>query len=151
MTTAGSTATLSEIGTPPPANGKDLELLFLGPAPRHDGKNLLIKIDIGSDEATFHCLEPEHVGTHKKRHVLFCADQHCWLIFSNSALFNADYLELQPNIKTQANVSDTFKGETRCGVRVEVAKTARVTKMATKPEMASTTASKFHGPVIVVP
>lgn len=145
MTTAGSTATLPEVRIPPPADGIDRETVVDDiAAPRHDGKNLLIKIDVGFDKAIVHSQTPEHVGTHKERHVLFCADKHCWLIFSKSEVFNAEYLELQPGVRTPAQVSnDPQERKTDYVVRVEAPKTTNVAKMAKTAPM--------HGPVIVVP
>jgi len=55
------------------------------PAPRPDGKNLLIKIEVGT--GTFHCLPEEHVGTHKNRFVTFQPDASCTLYFTNIAVF----------------------------------------------------------------
>ena len=147
MTTANAAATLPEVRTAPPANGKDLITDVTGtPAPRHDGKNLLIKIDVGPERGVVHCQEPEHVGTHKQRHVLFCANEDCWLIFTPTPVFTDDYLELKKDEKTPAYVSDnTQKAETRFVVRVRAEQTAKVAMMVKTPPEAK------HGPVIVVP
>ena len=142
-----STATLPEVKTtPPPTNAKQLESsLAGGPAPRHDGKNLLIKIDVGPDTAMFHCHAREHVGTHNERHVHFFADKHCWLIFSNKEAFSVDYLELKPKCKTPAPVLDeTYEEETECAICVE--------PVTTKATMSlEATQYTFRPPVIVVP
>jgi hypothetical protein len=60
------------------------------PAPTPDGKNILIKIDIGRDTATFNCQPVEHVGKHKNRHVTFQVDAACTLHFTNFAVFQAN-------------------------------------------------------------
>jgi hypothetical protein len=146
MPTLDSTATLPELKTAPPANGKDLKtVVTYEPAPRLDGENLFIKIEVGSDEATFHCQDQEHVGTHSQRHVLFWTNKHCWLIFSNKSVFNRDYLELPEGVNVAAQISDQLRAaETGYNIRV-TAKTAKTAKM-----MKAATAAK-HGPVIVVP
>ena len=146
MTTVDSTATLPPVRTAPPFNGKDLTSVVNGAqAPRYDGKNLLITLDVGSDNAVLHCQDPEHVGTHKQRHVLFCANEHCWLIFENKSVFTEDYLELEKDENTPAYVSDdTQKAETRFVVRVSAASAAKVAKIVNTPAVK-------HGPVIVVP
>jgi len=147
MTTMESTATLPEAKTAPPINGIDLPTVVSGvPAPRHDGKNLFIEIDVRSDEAVFHCQDPEHVGTHKQRHVLFCANKHCWLIFTNPLVFTEPYLELMKGEDQAAQVSDkTTKVETSYRIRVDPAEAAKVAKMMN----AATTPKR--PPVIVVP
>jgi len=146
MTIIDSTATLSEVKTAPPVNGKDLKTVITGDAaPRPDGKNLLIKIEVGSDEAKFHCLRQEHVGAHKQRHVLFQADKDCWLIFTNKAVFTEEYLELAKGESVPAWISDNTQGaETDCVIRVKAAKTGKVVTMKAMPAV-------NHGPVIVVP
>jgi hypothetical protein len=147
MTTIDSTATLPEVKTAPPVNGIDLPTVVSGdPAPRHDGKNLFIEIDVRSNEAVFHCQDPEHVGTHKQRHVLFCANKHCWLIFTNPSVFTEPYLELMKGEDQAAHVLDeTAKVETSYRIRVSAAKTAKAAKM-----MNAVTTPK-RPPVIVVP
>lgn len=83
------------------------------PAPRPDGKNLLINIDVGT--ATYHCQPVEHVGTHKNRYVGFQPDEHCWVIFTNEAVFGKKQVELFPNKEDTRNnlhVADGFVGET---------------------------------------
>ena len=77
MTTVDSTATLP------------VTTVITGePAPRPDGENLLIKIDVGT--ATFHCRTEERVGKHKNRHVTFQVDAPCKLHFTNFAVFQAN-------------------------------------------------------------
>jgi len=146
MPTLESTATLPEVKTAPPANGKDLKTVVTSePAPRLDGQNLFIKIEVGPDEATFHCQDLEHVGTHSQRHVLFWANKHCWLIFTNRSVFNRDYLELLEGVNVAAQVSDQIRAaETGYNARVtaKTAKAAKMMKAAVVPK---------HGPVIVVP
>src|SRR5208283_3763226 len=95
MSTVDSVATLPAVKTAPPADGKDLGHLISGvPAP-HEGKNLVIHIDVGTDPASIHCQATEHVGTHANRYVLFSANKHCWLIFETKKVFAVDYVELQ--------------------------------------------------------
>jgi phage terminase large subunit-like protein len=134
------------VKTAPPVNGKDLITIITGnPAPRHDGKNLLITIEVGPVNAVFHCESPEHVGNHKQRHALFCANKHCWLMFIENSAFTEDYLELQIGEKVPAQVSNnTQNGSTRYVIRVG-AETADPVRMAT------TVVDAKHGPVIVVP
>jgi hypothetical protein len=55
------------------------------PAPRPDGKNLLIQIDVHT--ATFHCQDVEYVGSQNPRKVTFRADAPCVLLFYNSEVF----------------------------------------------------------------
>jgi hypothetical protein len=146
MTPIGSTATLPEKKTAPPVNGKDLVTKVDNtPTTRPDGKNLLIEIDVGPEEAVFHCGDEEHVGTHKQRFVLFRPNKHCWLVFTNKSLFTEDYLELNEGEKTPAYVADSTRGETGCRIWVSAAKTAKVAKMV------NTAPDTKHGPVIVVP
>jgi hypothetical protein len=146
MATIDSTATLPEVKTAPPVDGKNLPTVLTNtPAPRHDGKNLFIQIDVRSDDAMLHCQESEHVGTHKQRHVLFCANKHCWLIFTNKSVFTERYLELTKGEEVPAHVADdTHDVGTDCAIRVSPTKPAKAAK-----KMAI--AAPFHGPVIVVP
>jgi hypothetical protein len=147
MTTTDSTATLPDVRTAPPVNGKDLATVVTGdPATRYDGKNLLITIDVGPDIATFHCAEKEHAGTHKQRHVLFCANEHCWLIFSPKSVFTVAYLELAKGENVPAYVMDgTDQVSTSCSIRVVVPKTSKAAKMMKAVPNAK------QGPVIFVP
>jgi len=146
MPTLDSTATLPEVRTAPPANGKDLKPVVANEAaPRHDGENLFIKIDVGPDEAMFHCKQQEQAGAHSRRHVLFWANKHCWLMFTNRSVFNRDYLELPEGTSVAAEISDQIRtAETGYIVRVSAtaAKAARMIQAATVVK---------HGPVIVVP
>lgn len=142
-----ATATLPEVRTAPPVHGKDLPTIMTHkPAPRPDGQNLLIEIDVRLDQAVFDCQAPEHVGTHKQRFVLFRANKHCWLIFTNQSMFTEPYLELTKGDEIPAHVLDTTqKAETDCVIRVSPAKAAKAAKMM------KTMAAALHGPVIVVP
>lgn len=145
MTKVNSAATLSEVKTAPPVNGKDLITNCVGPAAQKpDGKNLLIKIEVGSDEAKFHCVQPEYTGAHKQRHVLFEADKHCWVMFTNETLFTEKFLELPKGETVPAWIADGKQGETDCVIRVEAGKTGKVVTMKAMPAV-------NHGPVIVVP
>ena len=144
MTIVDSTATLSELKTAPPANGKDLITQCFPPAAtRPDGKNLLIKIEVGSEIAKFHCIAPEHAGTHRQRHVLFEADKHCWVMFTES-VFTEDFLELPKGESVPAWIAEGKQGQTDCIIRVKAAKTGKVVTMKAMPAV-------NHGPVIVVP
>jgi hypothetical protein len=146
MATVDSTATLPEVKTAPPVDGKDLPTAPNDTsAPRHDGKNLFIRIDVRSEDAVLHCQKQEHVGTHKPRHVLFCANEHCWLIFTDKSVFTEEYLELTKGEEVPAHVADsTHDVGTDCVVRVSAAKPARAAKKMATP-------MALHGPVIVVP
>jgi len=56
-------------------------------APRPDGKNLFLRIDVHNDRATIHCCDVEHAGKYHNREVIFKADKNCNLHFSNPSLF----------------------------------------------------------------
>ena len=144
MTTLESTATLPAVKTAPPADGKDLISLTSGvAAPRH-GKDLVIHIDVGPDTASIHCLDTEHVGTHKQRCVFFSANKHCWVIFNTKTVFAVDYLELQEGESARAEVSDNTKqAQTRFAIRVSTI--ANVTQTGKAVPLGR------NGPVIVVP
>jgi hypothetical protein len=146
MATVDSTATLLEVKTAPPVDGRDLPtLLTKTPAPRHDGKNLFIQIDVRSDDAMLHCQEREHVGKHKPRHVLFSANEHCWVIFTDKSVFIEEYLELTKGEEVRAHIADsTHDVETDCVIRVSATRPAKAAKKMT-------VAVPSHGPVIVVP
>jgi hypothetical protein len=146
MATVDSTATLPEVKTAPPVDGKDLPTVLSNTsAPRHDGKNLFIQIDVRLDDAVLYCQEPEHVGTHIQRHVLFCANKHCWLIFTNKSVFIEEYLELTKGEEVPAHVADSTKDVgTDCVIRVSPTKPAKAAKKIA-------IAVPLHGPVIVVP
>jgi hypothetical protein len=62
------------------------EVVVNRPAPKPDGKNLWIDIDINLIKSTalIHSQQSESVGAHKKRTVTFRADHDCLLKFSNS-------------------------------------------------------------------
>lgn len=145
MTTAGSTATLPEVRTAPPVNGRDLLThVTHEAAKRPDGKNLLIRIDVRADEAVFDCEDPENVGNHEHRFVLFCANKHCWLKFGNPSVFVEPFLELMAGEKTPAYVPDgPQKAKTTYCICVS-ARTAKTARMKAVP-------LALHGPVIVVP
>jgi hypothetical protein len=66
------------------------EIVVNRPAPRPDGKNLWIDIDINLTKSTalIHSQQEESVGMHKQRTVTFRADHDCWLKFSNPTVFN---------------------------------------------------------------
>ena len=110
-------------------------------APRPDGKNLLMKIDIDLDHATatFHGQISEHVGTHKPRKVTFRADKNCMLEFDNVAVFQTKFVQLTATKPKTLEVANTQKVET--GYRIP-APTAIVAKLA---------ASVMNAPKIVVP
>jgi hypothetical protein len=146
MATVDSTATLTEVKTAPPVDGIDLPtVLSHTSAPRHDGKNLFIQIDVRSDDAKLYCQEPEHVGTHTQRHVLFCANKHCWLTFTDKSVFIEEYLELPKGEEVPAHVADsTQHAKTDCVIRVSAAKPVKAAKKMAIP-------MALHGPVIVVP
>jgi hypothetical protein len=143
MTTVDSTATLPEAKTAPPADGTDLMSSPTGEAAPHDGENLVIHIDLGPS-AEFHCQDTEHVGTHNQRYVLFSANKHCWLLFTNKSVFGEEYVELQEGETARVYVSDNAKqAQTSCVIRVP--KSAKVAKMG------KTVVDSKRPPVIVVP
>lgn len=58
------------------------------PAPKPDGLNLFLKIDVHNDKATIHCSPVEHAGSHHHRKLVFQADKNCNLQFSNPSIFS---------------------------------------------------------------
>ena len=66
------------------------EIVVNRPAPKPDGKNLWIDIDINLSKSTalIHSQQEESVGMHKQRTVTFRADHDCMLKFSNPVVFN---------------------------------------------------------------
>jgi hypothetical protein len=66
------------------------------PAPRPDGKNLWIEIDIDLNQAIalFQCQDEEHVRDNSPRSVTFRADQDCLLTFTNQGVFNCGLVQL---------------------------------------------------------
>jgi len=145
MTTVDSTVTLPEVRTAPPVNGKELIIEITNiPAPRPDGKNLLIEIDVGPDKAVVHCQDPERVGTDKQRKVFFRASDHCWVIFTNQSVFTEANLELTKGDKVPAHVSDPTH-DVGTDYKIVTKKTTNVAKME------NTVQNSRRGPVIVVP
>ena len=84
------------------------EIVVNRPAPKPDGKNLWIDIDINMSKLTvlIHSREEESVGTHKQRSVTFRADHECLLKFNNSAVFNLASVPLIKNKQTVLQVAD---------------------------------------------
>ncbi len=94
-----------------PVQPKSLNTVITNkPAPRYDGKNLLIMIYIGQGDAIFHCQAQENVGTHKTRHVRFQANTDCRLNFSNAQVFGVSYVDLIAGTPEDLKVSDTTHG-----------------------------------------
>jgi len=83
-------------------------------APRPDGKNLWIKIDVGT--ATFHCGPVERVGTGKNRHVTFHPDTPCKLYFSNFEVFQTNEKQLVKGDNDLPVLDKTNGVETRCSL-----------------------------------
>lgn len=98
--TKDSTATLSPVETLAMIE-KRLKSVIRGEiAPRPDGKNALIVIDIDVNAltATFHCQEYEKTGAQENRHITFQADGDCTLHFLNTAVFGIDHQMLQKGV-----------------------------------------------------
>ncbi len=143
MIATDSTATLPPVDTTASAGTKrKLTTGVTGePAPPYDGKNLFIKIDVGSDTAKFHCQETEHVGTPPNRHVRFQADANCELHFTACAVFG---IPLEKGKPIDLPVLDQTSGvQTSYYIVVDAAKNASV-KEAAQPVPKGP-------PVIVVP
>jgi len=66
------------------------------PAPKPDGMNLWIDLDINLSKSTalIHSRAEEFVGTHKDRKVTFRADHDCWLSFTNPDVFDLKSVNL---------------------------------------------------------
>jgi hypothetical protein len=89
-----------------------LTLIFVNrPAPKPDGKNLWIDIDVNLSKSTalIHSEEKELVGTHKQRTVTFRADHDCLLRFSNPAVFNMKSIALTAYSQTVLPLKDETK------------------------------------------
>jgi len=86
-----------------------LEVIFTNqPAPRPDGKNLWIDVDVNLKKLTalFHCQPTEHVGSHSKRTVTYRADHDCVLRFSDRVVFDRDSVQLIANKEIALSVAD---------------------------------------------
>jgi hypothetical protein len=118
-----------------------LTIITIGEAaPRPDGKNLLIKIEIDRDTARFHCQDPEHVGTHKPRKVTFLADKKCTLEFGQKSVFGKNSVQLTANKPATLEVAD---GVNRVGTDFRIPDpTTIVAKLAV---------GAMNAPKIVVP
>ncbi len=78
-------------------------------APKHDGLNLLIKIDVTSQEAKFYCQAGEHAGNHQQRHVRFLANAACRLHLE-TAFFDPKIIELSQGVATDVEIQDGAVG-----------------------------------------
>jgi hypothetical protein len=87
------------------------EIVVNRPAPKPDGRNLWIDIDINLSKSTalIHSQQEESVGTHKQRTVTFRADHDCLLKFSNPAVFNKGSIPLIAYRQTALEVRDETK------------------------------------------
>jgi len=85
------------------------EIVVDRPAPKPDGKNLWIDIDVNLIKYTalIHSQEEESVGTHKQRTVTFRADHDCMLSFSNKKVFDRDSVPLTAYTQVILPVKDT--------------------------------------------
>lgn len=89
-----------------------LEVIFSKTlAPRPDGKNLWVDIDVNLTQLTalFHCCTQEHVGDHSKRTVTFRADHDCVLQFTKRSVFNLDWVQLTAYNEVILGVADAVK------------------------------------------
>lgn len=123
------------------------EIVVNRPAPKPDGKNLWIDIDINLSKSTalIHSQQEESVGMHKQRTVTFRADHDCLLKFSKPAVFNMKsipliaYRQTALEVKDEATKVDTFY-EVYVGTEIEGA-----------AELLSGGVAARGGPHIVVP
>ena len=85
------------------------EIVVDRPAPKPDGKNLWIDIDVNLIKSTalIHSQEEESVGTHKQRTVTFRADHDCTLAFSNKKVFDRASVPLTAYTQVILPVKDT--------------------------------------------
>lgn len=85
------------------------KILVNRPAPRPDGKNLWIDIDINPTKSTalIHSQDEESVGKHKARKVTFRADYDCVIVFSNEAVFGVKSVPLSAYEQTVLEIKDT--------------------------------------------
>ncbi|MBZ5683661.1 MAG: hypothetical protein LAP86_01385 [Acidobacteriia bacterium] len=122
------------------------EIVVNRPAPKPDGKNLWIDIDINLSKSTalIHSQQEESVGTHKQRTVTFRADHDCSLRFSNPAVFNRGSISLIAYRQTALEVRDEIR-------QVETSYEVYVgTEIEGGAELVSGVAA-MGGPHIVVP
>jgi hypothetical protein len=123
------------------------KILVNRPAPRPDGKNLWIDIDINPTKSTalIHSQQEETVGTHKARKVTFRADYDCVIVFSNEAVFGMKSVPLSAYEQTVLEIRDT------------IAKTETFFEIFTGATLAEATETMpqemiaRNGPKIVVP
>ncbi len=91
-----------------PVQPKSLNPVMTGkPAPRHDRKNLLIRMFIGQEDVIFHCQANENVGSHVPRHVRFLADSDCRLNFRDAKVFGMSFADLSAHEFRDLEVYDT--------------------------------------------
>lgn len=92
-----------------------LQIIFSrNPAPKPDGLNLWIDIDLNLTKSTalFHCQEKEVVGTNPNRKVTYRADHDCRLTFTSEAVFNKPYVDLKAHKEKSLDIrNDTSKVE----------------------------------------
>lgn len=117
------------------------------PAPKPDGKNLWIDIDINPSKSTalIHSQDRELVGTHKQRTVTFRADYDCLLVFSKEDVFDRKSVHLIAHKDEVLHVKDsTSKMETFYDIFIGAFLTEGVETM--HKEVVA-----LNGPHIVVP
>jgi hypothetical protein len=81
------TTVMDEKSTTSTSDAYQTNTIGKDPAPRLDGKNLHLEIQVSDTGATVPCLEEEHVGSHANRMVTFRADRDCTLVFGNNEVF----------------------------------------------------------------
>ena len=110
MPIAESTVTAPMVETTVPVpTWKRLATTVTGkPAPKPDGKNLWIEIDIDLKKGTalFHCQDEEHAGSHQQRRVTFRADQDCLLTFNNQAVFDRKLAQMFAHKEVPLSIGD---------------------------------------------
>ncbi len=97
-------------------------------APTHDGLNLLIKIDVTSQEAKFYCQAEEHAGNHQQRHVRFLANAACRLHLE-TAFFDPKIIELSQGVATDVEIQNGAVGSATYFVSISEATTTGPTAM----------------------
>ena len=123
-----------------------LEVTFSNsPAPRPDGENMWVDIDVDLTRLTalFHCCAEEHVGDHSRRTVTFRADHDCVLRFTQRSVFNLDWVHLTAYNEVILGVAETVQ---KINANYEIWSGTSATK-----DVAQTVAAPQTGPHIFVP
>jgi hypothetical protein len=121
------------------------------PAPRPDGKNLWIDIDVNLSKwtALVHSCEEESAGAHKERTVTFRADHDCHLRFTNRDVFGRESVKLIAYTQVILPIKDTA---THVTTFYEIHISASGAQSELEPEVIQQNVATVRGgPHIVVP